>query len=128
MGVQKFCGDVAAAEQGNLSSPTSFFVLWMMVAAFLDVIDGPLARMLGQTSQLGVYVDIVADNIWRTVSWVAAVVTTPQSAGIGVLAIALEWLTFFASQVSSLEQAKSHEKTSGALEVAFRTQRWVFPS
>ena len=76
-----------------------WFIVVMLFAAFLDVIDGPLARMLQQTSTFGIFVDIVADNIWRTAGWIAAVVANPNYAWLGLLVVSMEWLTFFASQV-----------------------------
>ena len=78
------------------------FLIVMLCAAFLDVIDGPIARILAQTSTLGVYVDIVADNIWRTACWLSVALTCPHYAWIGLFVIVVEWLTFFASQVSEL--------------------------
>lgn len=90
-----------AGELEKRSVVVSNFLIVMLCAAFLDVIDGPIARLLAQTSTLGVYVDIVADNIWRTACWLSVALTCPRYAWIGLLVIVVEWLTFFASQVSA---------------------------
>jgi phosphatidylglycerophosphate synthase len=89
---------------GRFENATSFLVL-MLLAACSDMIDGPIARLLGQTSTLGVYVDIVADNVWRTAAWAAVVLVHPGYAWVGLLVISVEWLTFFASQVTALTKA-----------------------
>ncbi len=92
--------DVTTTTGGIPPARAGEFTLVMLTAAFMDMIDGPLARLLHQTSQFGVYVDIVADNVWRTAGWMAAVMAAPHLASVGLLVVVVEWLTFFASQVS----------------------------
>jgi phosphatidylglycerophosphate synthase len=55
----------------SLSRPVVAVVLWA-ASAITDLFDGPLARSLGQTSKLGVFLDIAADNILRSCVWIAA--------------------------------------------------------
>jgi len=104
---------------------TSRFVLHMLAAAFLDMIDGPLARQLKQTSQFGVYVDIIADNIWRTAGWMALAIVQHQVAWLCLVVVGTEWTTFFASQVVSLTKhnASKYQKviTQRAMVVAIGT-------
>eukprot|EP00750_Incisomonas_marina_P005699 INCI14089.3.p1 GENE.INCI14089.3~~INCI14089.3.p1 ORF type:complete len:228 (-),score=31.28 INCI14089.3:378-1061(-) len=108
------------------------FLIVMLCAAFLDVIDGPIARILAQTSTLGVYVDIVADNIWRTACWLSVALTCPHYAWIGLFVIVVEWLTFFASQVAILtkqgasEVQQVHWKTQSATSASLAIRRWYF--
>jgi phosphatidylglycerophosphate synthase len=55
----------------SLSRPIVAVLLWT-ASAISDLFDGPLARALGQTSNLGVFLDIAADNILRSCVWIAA--------------------------------------------------------
>jgi phosphatidylglycerophosphate synthase len=55
----------------SLSRPVVAVVLWA-ASAITDLLDGPLARALGQTSNFGVFLDITADNILRSCVWIAA--------------------------------------------------------
>mmetsp|Transcript_31839 Transcript_31839/g.64891 ORF Transcript_31839/g.64891 Transcript_31839/m.64891 type:complete len:371 (+) Transcript_31839:71-1183(+) len=77
-------------------------------AAVLDLIDGPAARTLHQCSQLGILLDVIADNILRTVIWISSIIqsttygdTTSSmiyETGFAVFIICLEWITMFCSQ------------------------------
>lgn len=78
------------------------FTFYILVAAFLDVIDGPIARYLHQTSTFGIYLDIIADNVCRSCSWIAVCLVQPQLVAISIFFIFVEWITLFASQVSKL--------------------------
>mmetsp|Transcript_12737 Transcript_12737/g.31092 ORF Transcript_12737/g.31092 Transcript_12737/m.31092 type:complete len:312 (+) Transcript_12737:73-1008(+) len=78
--------------------------IWI-VAALLDLIDGVTARMLNQCSQVGVLLDIMADNILRTAVWVSSMIASSnfepadnENCIIWVAIICLEWITMFCSQ------------------------------
>jgi phosphatidylglycerophosphate synthase len=71
-----------------------------MLSASLDLFDGILARRLGQTSQLGILLDIVADNILRTSVWMAVAIQQPNYAVIASLLIATEWCTMMVNSTS----------------------------
>jgi phosphatidylglycerophosphate synthase len=85
-----------------------------IVAIVLDFFDGIAARALQQTSQYGVLLDIVSDNILRSSVWIAAaiqsiVASAPCSAKQSFLVVPLvacgiiciEWFTMVATQVEA---------------------------
>jgi CDP-alcohol phosphatidyltransferase len=53
--------------------------LWI-VAMSLDLVDGLAARMLQQTSSLGAFLDICADNVLRTTIWTAVSIVAAEKA------------------------------------------------
>ena len=85
-----------------------------IAASVLDLIDGIAARKLNQCSQFGILLDIIADNILRTVVWISCVILvisnrhddgSSSSGGSSVsvicawtIIICLEWITMFCSQ------------------------------
>ncbi|ELT87632.1 hypothetical protein CAPTEDRAFT_132044, partial [Capitella teleta] len=56
-------------------------------SAFLDAVDGFLARKLNQTSAFGAWFDVVIDNLGRGMIWC-------RTYHIGYLVSSLEWMTF----------------------------------
>ena len=88
-------------------SPNKALNIWI-VASLLDLVDGIVARKLNQSSHFGVLVDIVADNILRTIVWISTMIeyskTDHETSSIVVCAwvaiICLEWVTFFCTQTS----------------------------
>lgn len=91
------------------TQPLLACVLWI-VSAFLDLIDGILARILKQCSSLGVLLDIAADNILRTTMWMAASADGSHQL-MAALIISLEWTTMLCTQLHST-QSGTHWKTS----------------
>lgn len=92
------------------NQPPKALNIWI-AAAMLDLFDGAAARMLNQCSQLGILLDVVADNILRTVVWIAAMMEarsyTPTKENEICLwsgVIFLEWITFFCSQNNQMTQ------------------------
>lgn len=100
--------------------PWTAIYLWI-VSGFADLFDGFLARALRQTSRLGVFLDIAADNILRTVTWLAVAVagasppTSPaDSTTLLVLPnsqcccflICLEWTTMVSTQVHAAQNSQ----------------------
>uniref|UniRef100_A0A7S3V4V0 CDP-diacylglycerol--inositol 3-phosphatidyltransferase n=1 Tax=Chaetoceros debilis TaxID=122233 RepID=A0A7S3V4V0_9STRA len=90
--------------------------LWIL-ASFLDNIDGKIAKKLGQCSELGVLLDIIADNILRSCSWVACIMMGNQSNHknmwlpvLAVLSISIEWMTMLSTQLLAIYQEKEHWK------------------
>ena len=49
--------------------------IWLFSQS-LDFLDGIIARKLNQCSNIGIILDIIADNILRTITWIAAVVAS----------------------------------------------------
>jgi phosphatidylglycerophosphate synthase len=83
--------------------PVTAVTIWI-VSATLDLIDGPLARILNQTSSFGVLLDIAADNILRSCVWVAVAAANPSYLSVSCFVLCLEWTTMVATQV----HASSH--------------------
>ncbi|CAJ1947033.1 unnamed protein product [Cylindrotheca closterium] len=87
-------------------------VFFWVASAILDAFDGYFARKLDQCSSLGIVLDIVADNILRTVVWLAAAIQEPASYSLAAsVFISLEWTTMVCTQLHAVE-SKSHWKQS----------------
>lgn len=92
----------------HISSSHPVLAIWVWLgSASLDLVDGILARKLNQCSQLGIYLDIVADIVLRTCCWLAALVAgSSQQMKFAVCAIiSIEWFTMVSTQ---LHAAQSH--------------------
>ena len=88
--------------------PQTSVVIWMF-SAILDLFDGMLARKLHQTSQLGIFLDIAADNILRTVVWVGAILSSQGDSIVtltGCAILSLEWFTMVCTQLHAAQYAK----------------------
>lgn len=100
--------------------PATAVGLWIG-SGLLDLFDGILARLLRQTSSLGVFLDVAADNILRTVVWVAvAIAWSPSSEldsassspdmmivpGLCCAIVCLEWTTMVATQVHAVQNSQ----------------------
>mmetsp|Transcript_10616 Transcript_10616/g.22485 ORF Transcript_10616/g.22485 Transcript_10616/m.22485 type:complete len:345 (-) Transcript_10616:239-1273(-) len=91
--------------------------IWI-AAALLDLVDGIAARKLNQSSQFGILLDIMADNILRTVIWISATIESSKSDlswenGVCVWAaiiICLEWITMFCTQSNQTNQKEDQKK------------------
>lgn len=92
--------------------------IWV-ASASLDLFDGMMARKLNQCSQLGVLLDIAADNILRTCFWMAAAVSTSSAKEnassvwllmIATLIVSLEWITMICTQLHASSNS-DHWKT-----------------
>lgn len=105
------------------TNPIAASIIWVLSAS-LDLIDGVLARALDQSSSLGVFLDIAADNVLRTAFWIAAASSSSSSPSqsthsinwyrlVAGLVISLEWTTMFCTQLHA-SQSGSHWKTSRA--------------
>ena len=68
------------------SAPVLFVVLYS-TSALLDALDGIAARRLNQISGFGAWLDVVVDNIGRTMIWSCL-------APWGWMVAVLEWCTF----------------------------------
>jgi len=102
--------------------------IWILSAS-LDLLDGPLARRLDQCSKFGVLLDVLADNVLRTATWIATAVaavtvtvkasasdTTEDRAAHSIHSIAivlvagglvcLEWTTMLCTQLKSVADGK----------------------
>lgn len=99
--------------------PSKALNIWI-AAALLDMIDGVAARRLNQCSRFGILVDIVADNILRTIVWISSMIVAAKIDAISdsticvwAAIISLEWTTMFCSQSSqteSMEDSNIHWK------------------
>ena len=123
------------------TSPMAFFylsvtaILWI-ISSLLDHLDGKLARKYNQCSDLGVLLDIIADNILRSCSWISCLIAllnqqgTSTGAGTGagtgtdalnhkdifrlalvaVIFTSMEWMTMLSMQMIATLKRKSHWK------------------
>eukprot|EP00581_Thalassiosira_minuscula_P005554 CAMPEP_0183735082 /NCGR_PEP_ID=MMETSP0737-20130205/45618_1 /TAXON_ID=385413 /ORGANISM="Thalassiosira miniscula, Strain CCMP1093" /LENGTH=288 /DNA_ID=CAMNT_0025968733 /DNA_START=41 /DNA_END=904 /DNA_ORIENTATION=+ len=90
--------------------------IWI-IASLLDLFDGLAARKLNQCSQFGVVLDIMADNILRTIIWIASMIEISKSEennGMCIvwatIIICLEWITMFCSQQKSQPNQKEDQE------------------
>ena len=64
----------------------------------LDFFDGYFARKLNQCSKFGEFLDVLADNISRTMLWICVLTRLSQVEWIiGIMPIMLEWICFVSS-------------------------------
>lgn len=97
-------------------------VFFWVISAILDAFDGYCARKLDQCSSFGIILDIAADNVLRTVVWLAAAIQEPASYSLtaGVF-ISLEWSTMVCTQLHAV-LSESHWKQSRANDPWFVRQ------
>jgi CDP-diacylglycerol--inositol 3-phosphatidyltransferase len=96
-----------------LSSTHPVLTIWVWSgSASLDLFDGILARRFNQCSQLGIYIDIVADIVLRTCCWLAAVVASKSRSLLFCVCviISMEWFTMVATQLHATHN-QQHWKT-----------------
>lgn len=96
-----------------LSSSRPVAAIWTWLAsASLDLLDGIVARFLNQTSELGILIDICADNILRCSIWIAASLSQNSSltATIACLFVSVEWTTMLATQLGSADNTHWKDK------------------
>lgn len=126
----------------NAPSPGLCIWIWIL-SAFLDLFDGLAARRLNQCSKFGVILDILADNILRTITWVATAMiavlsevhemdeshadaggkskqiikwksATMLTVACGI--ICLEWVTMLCTQLKSAVDGKHWKGQNGSKE------------
>mmetsp|Transcript_2261 Transcript_2261/g.4577 ORF Transcript_2261/g.4577 Transcript_2261/m.4577 type:complete len:232 (+) Transcript_2261:33-728(+) len=106
---------VAVAFFALIPGRLGAFLVAYGLLSLLDMADGYLARRLGQTSNLGVVLDLIADNVSRTLCW-ASVLTTGSAGSVActaaVLIPCLEWVTALATQVISFAARSGHWKSA----------------
>ena len=93
---------MVAFHLSTKEQPHAAIKLWFL-SGVLDAFDGYLARKLDQTSSFGALLDVVADNIWRTSTWIAAAQRHANTAAgmVGIAAVlvpSVEWFTLLATQ------------------------------
>src|SRR5210317_1301395 len=92
-----------------------------VAASLLDLFDGMAAWRLNQCSKFGVLLDILADNILRTIIWIAAIFESLKSHDdddetitakvcLWTGAICLEWITMVCSQCNQAISERGHWK------------------
>jgi hypothetical protein len=114
-----------------LQQPIIAIIIWIL-ASVLDMFDGILARLLHQTSQIGILLDIIADNILRTIIYIATcnaasvtyylstITTTTNDEStlssqssttiiiiISCLIICTEWITMISTQLYTVYHSTS---------------------
>lgn len=117
-------------------NPNAFFhlsitvTLWI-ISSLLDHLDGKLARKYNQCSDLGVLLDIIADNILRSCSWISCLIALLNNQqqgetgiktrtfnhkdifGLALVAVfftSMEWMTLLSMQMIAILKRKSHWK------------------
>ena len=92
--------------------PSKALNTWI-ASALLDMIDGVAARRLNQCSRFGMLLDIIADNILRTIVWISSMMAAAKIDAISDIplmlsaaTICLEWTTMFCSQSSQTERTE----------------------
>ncbi len=92
--------------------PSKALNTWI-ASAILDMMDGVAARRLNQCSRFGILLDIVADNILRTIVWISSMMAAAKIDAISDITImlsaaiiCLEWTTMFCSQSSQIERTE----------------------
>jgi CDP-diacylglycerol--inositol 3-phosphatidyltransferase len=106
----------------STTSPVRAVAIWI-ASALLDLVDGPIARRLDQTSRFGVLLDIAADNVLRACVWIAAA-SASGDASVQVVAaavICLEWLTMLSTQLQAHHDAKHWKSASSRVN-----DHWLF--
>ncbi len=89
-----------------------------IAASLLDLFDGIAARRLNQCSKFGVLLDILADNILRTIIWIAAIMEIVKHDDERLILkvccwtalICLEWITMVCSQCNQANSESGHWK------------------
>mmetsp|Transcript_7055 Transcript_7055/g.11769 ORF Transcript_7055/g.11769 Transcript_7055/m.11769 type:complete len:300 (-) Transcript_7055:61-960(-) len=91
-----------------------------VAASLLDLFDGIAAKRLNQCSKFGVLLDVLADNILRTIIWVAAIMESLKQnqdeervilkVCCWTALICLEWITMVCSQCNQANSDKGHWK------------------
>lgn len=88
-------------------SPAVFLPLYLL-SIILDGVDGWLARRLGQTSRFGAWLDVVVDNLGRSMLW-------SLLSEWGWLLSSLEWCVFVCNHSEGGEKWKSSFSNSPRL-------------
>lgn len=110
------------------TNPPLTIKIWIF-SSLLDFVDGIVARQLNQCSKFGVFVDIAADNILRSCTWMTCAMTSISSSSsqtmntsdtfidinkfvplISVCILSLEWMTMLCVQLYSLSFEKNKDK------------------
>lgn len=89
-----------------------------IAASLLDLFDGIAARRLNQCSKFGVLLDVLADNILRTIIWIAAIMENVKNNEERLILkvccwtalICLEWITMVCSQCNQENSDSGHWK------------------
>jgi phosphatidylglycerophosphate synthase len=120
-----FCGyQTAMQKQHNRA-----LNMWIS-ASVLDMFDGMAARRLNQCSQFGVVLDVIADNILRSIVWISIIVMIEEEHGdvsgikrcIWTAIIFLEWITMFCSQMKASGRQHNHWKDMTQIQPPFWVQ------
>ncbi|XP_029963898.1 uncharacterized protein LOC115400274 isoform X1 [Salarias fasciatus] len=85
-------------------APAAFLPVYLL-SIILDAVDGWLARRLGQTSGFGAWLDVVVDNLGRSMLWSLV-------SEWGWLLSSLEWCVFVCNHSEGGERWKSSFSSS----------------
>jgi phosphatidylglycerophosphate synthase len=88
-----------------------------IAASLLDLFDGIAARKLNQCSQFGILLDVIADNILRSIVWMSNITDAEEFGDASgakrctwIAIIFLEWITMACSQCKTNQGQYSHWK------------------
>ncbi|MBI4020725.1 MAG: CDP-alcohol phosphatidyltransferase family protein [Candidatus Aenigmarchaeota archaeon] len=84
-----------------------------IIAAFLDVVDGSVARVMGKVTRLGAYLDTIVDRYVEGIilfGLLFASLPALAVAGVAVPAAALVFLLFFGGALTTYAKAAAKEK------------------
>ena len=97
-------------ENQSFTESHRSYLIAVSSAIFTDLLDGYFARLLSQCSTLGIFLDVVADNILRTTLWMGAIVVEPEvlSARHNGNLLGVEYVRVYSTDCSS--------KKDGSLE------------
>ncbi len=78
------------------------FITIYLMAGLTDLLDGIAARKLNQTSKFGEIIDIVADNVQRSIMWIIVFLTNQNIyfKCMSLIIIITEWTTFLSLQIN----------------------------
>ena len=81
--------------------PLLFVACWI-ISGSLDFFDGYMARKLKQTSKFGELLDVICDNVSRTIMWICAANVNATLIPLSVFVVVLEWMTFVCTQLDTM--------------------------
>jgi hypothetical protein len=79
---------------------------------FMCKINDPYSSPLIRCSKFGEILDVVADNVTRSAAWMGAYSYAPLLGPVCLCIISMEWLTFTATQIQSLQTDKHWKNRS----------------
>lgn len=101
-----------------LASLKFYFIELYILSASLDLVDGEIARRLGQCSLLGAALDMVADRVSNIVI-LCKIASKRTSGNLLLFLFVIDFISHFIHFSSSMITQKHHKKVSGLLSVYY---------